>query len=461
MPTKKEQSYSDAVRDFYQAIRARVEEADEDSMSMFKFLAIGAGATAAAGVVLLSMYRLLGTSERDLQHKLNQSRLRLLNSSRRKQGRAAAATAADADADDEHVPAASTSAEPMSPGRIFEQFRSAYVEDKDLRKHTGGCHCGRVRFIVEAPADLQCVDSDRNMYTLKGRFPHVVVPKGRVLLLTSSDHLSVYHFGNLPVGPVQEVFEFQNLFCKTCGVHCFGYNKAKDTMHVNSMALDMDTVNQVTVAFESDRSSWIVMNPLLYHPSIGGGAHHHHHDDDDDHDRDHHDARTGGTYRHDDPRTGTYVPTPWKASASAPTGGAYSDLSSLGVAAGGVYGAGLAPLPAKLETPMAATAATTGKQLSFPDDLDDFDARLFFEAAVVTSSRGDGAGNRLVVAVDDDDSDDVLAELLQQQRGRPGSSGGDDATAAAAKQQAFSVERLRRHLSKHVPTTDEAAVAAV
>ena len=437
-------------------MRARIEEGDEESMSIIKFLAIGAGATAVAGVVLLSMYRLLGTSDRDLQHKLSQSRLRLLNNSRRKQGRAAAA--ADADAEDEHVPAA-MSAEPMSPGRIFEQFRSAYVEDKDLRKHTGGCHCGRVRFIVEAPADLQCVDSDRNMYTLKGRFPHVVVPKGRVLLLTSSDHLSVYHFGNLPVGPVQEVFEFQNLFCKTCGVHCFGYNKAKDTMHVNSMALDMDTVNQVTVAFESDRSSWIIMNPLLYHPSIGGSHY------DDDHDRD---QRTGATYRHDDPRTGTYVPTPWKASAvpQPPTGGAYSDLSSLGVAAGGVYGAGLAPLPAQQDTAATAMSSSSssavGKKLSFPDDLDDFDARLFFEAAAVTSSRRDGIG-RLVVAVDDDSDDNVLVELQQQSQqqqqhqrgardsGRPGS---DDAGA----KQAFSVERLRRHLSKHVPS-DEAAVA--
>eukprot|EP00750_Incisomonas_marina_P015348 INCI18181.1.p1 GENE.INCI18181.1~~INCI18181.1.p1 ORF type:complete len:415 (+),score=74.02 INCI18181.1:233-1477(+) len=395
---------SDTMKDWYKGMRKRVESTNEESMTMIKF----AAGTVAVGSAVMIMYRVFGTSERGLKQKMKHSRLRLLSSRRNQQQNVEAGEEAGGDR-------AEAESSASSPGRIFNQFRDAYVEDKELQKHTGGCHCGRVRFIVEAPHELECIDSDRNMYTLKGRFPHLVVPKSRVVLLTSSDNLQVYHFGNMPVGPVQEVFEFQNLFCKNCGVHCFGYNKAKDTMHVNSMCLDMDTVHRVSVAFESERSSWRVMNPLLYQPSIGEEQ-----------------LNTGVSQ---DNTTGTYLPTPWKAASTSTP--AYDDLNHLSVAAGAHFNfetgkhtgtSLLAPLPAKPEPLYAfseSARSESSKKLFDEDDDDSIDeaSTLFLRAT----------------SVDDNDDDEGL--------------GGDSPLT-----QLFSVERLRLHLRKHVQ--DESALAS-
>lgn len=239
-------SFVDKGKEAYKNVKAYV-EVDNGT---FKFVAAGAIGTAAIGL-LVTLSHVLLKSDSNLKHKLKKQRMRLLERRRKR------------------ISAESKlSNSPTLKNHIFDNLRTAYVGSRDLHKHTGGCHCGRVRFIVEAPEQLDCIDSDRNMHTLKGRFPHVVVPKSRVTLLTSNDHLKVYHFGSQKLGSTCQAFEFQNLFCKTCGVHCFGYNEAKGTMHVNTMCLDMTEVKRLNVAFDSDGSTLHVITPLLYRPTI-------------------------------------------------------------------------------------------------------------------------------------------------------------------------------------------------
>jgi hypothetical protein len=47
-----------------------------------------------------------------------------------------------------------------------------------MRTHTGGCHCGRVRFEVIAPAKLEVVDCNCSMRNKFG-YLHLIVPADR------------------------------------------------------------------------------------------------------------------------------------------------------------------------------------------------------------------------------------------------------------------------------------------
>ena len=51
-----------------------------------------------------------------------------------------------------------------------------------MLKHTGGCHCGRVRFEVMAPAQIEVGDCNCSMCG-KTAFLHLAVPKARFKLL--------------------------------------------------------------------------------------------------------------------------------------------------------------------------------------------------------------------------------------------------------------------------------------
>src|SRR5262245_66517854 len=79
------------------------------------------------------------------------------------------------------------------------------------RKHTGGCHCGAVRF--EAELDLTSGGSRCNcsVCTKTAVTAQIVKPEG-LSLLTGEESLGSYEWG----GKISTRF-----FCKHCGVHCF------------------------------------------------------------------------------------------------------------------------------------------------------------------------------------------------------------------------------------------------
>ena len=59
--------------------------------------------------------------------------------------------------------------------------------------HTGGCHCGRVRFEVTAPARPQVSECDCSICSKSG-YLHLVVPKSRFRILSGEDWLTTYEF---------------------------------------------------------------------------------------------------------------------------------------------------------------------------------------------------------------------------------------------------------------------------
>ena len=112
-------------------------------------------------------------------------------------------------------------------------------EGEALVVHRGGCHCGRVRFEVEATAVLEVQLCNCSICTMTAHL-HLIVPRSRFRLLAGRDEVSTYTF-NTGVA--------QNHFCRTCGIKSFYVPRSNpDGFSVNARCLDPGTVERVRVA---------------------------------------------------------------------------------------------------------------------------------------------------------------------------------------------------------------------
>ena len=104
--------------------------------------------------------------------------------------------------------------------------------------HRGGCHCGRVRFEVSAPAELSVVDCNCSVCSMTG-FLHLIVPKEDFTLLNGEDDLTTYTF-NTGVA--------KHHFCSHCGVKSFYVPRSHpDGYSVNVNCLDTSTVTSMDI----------------------------------------------------------------------------------------------------------------------------------------------------------------------------------------------------------------------
>ena len=113
-------------------------------------------------------------------------------------------------------------------------------------KHTGGCHCGRIRFEVVAPAHLEVGECNCSICTKTG-YLHLMVPKSRFKLLSGEDVLTTYRFN---IGTAK------HLFCSVCGIKSFYVPRSHpDGYSVNARCLDEGTVKAMTVE-KIDGRNW-------------------------------------------------------------------------------------------------------------------------------------------------------------------------------------------------------------
>jgi len=105
-------------------------------------------------------------------------------------------------------------------------------------RHSGGCHCGRIRFEVIAPSRLGVLDCNCSMCSKSG-YLHLIVPKSRFQLLQGEEFLTTYTF-NTKVA--------KHLFCSVCGVKSFYVPRSHpDGYSVNARCLDDGTVETLTI----------------------------------------------------------------------------------------------------------------------------------------------------------------------------------------------------------------------
>jgi hypothetical protein len=80
-----------------------------------------------------------------------------------------------------------------------------------LVTHRGGCHCGRVRFEVDAPARPTVLACDCSICRMTG-FLHLVVPRSSFRLVAGEADLREYRFGTGTA---------RHLFCGHCCIRSF------------------------------------------------------------------------------------------------------------------------------------------------------------------------------------------------------------------------------------------------
>lgn len=105
-------------------------------------------------------------------------------------------------------------------------------------KHHGGCHCGTVRFTVQAPAELLVHECNCSMCEKLG-YLHLIVPASRFRLDSGHSALECYTFNSRIA---------RHLFCRICGVKSFYVPRSNpDGYSVNARCLDSGTVQLLTI----------------------------------------------------------------------------------------------------------------------------------------------------------------------------------------------------------------------
>jgi len=111
--------------------------------------------------------------------------------------------------------------------------------------HTGGCHCGRVRFEVQAAARFEVKDCNCSMCAKSG-YLHLMVPKERFKLVAGGDALTTYEFNTKTA---------KHLFCSVCGIKSFYVPRSHpDGVSVNARCIDSPTITGVKISFVDGRN---------------------------------------------------------------------------------------------------------------------------------------------------------------------------------------------------------------
>jgi hypothetical protein len=99
--------------------------------------------------------------------------------------------------------------------------------------HQGGCHCGRVRFEINAAEDLELTQCNCSMCRMTG-FLHLFVAQSDFKLLGGEDDIKTYTF-NTGVA--------QHYFCRHCGIKSWYIPRSHpDGISVNANCLDRKTI---------------------------------------------------------------------------------------------------------------------------------------------------------------------------------------------------------------------------
>lgn len=112
--------------------------------------------------------------------------------------------------------------------------------------HKGGCHCGRVRFEVLAPARIPVTECNCSICSKSG-YLHLIVPKSQFKLVSGGDVLTEYRFNTGAA---------RHLFCSVCGIKSFYVPRSHpEGYSVNARCLDEGTLEEMTVVAK-DGKNW-------------------------------------------------------------------------------------------------------------------------------------------------------------------------------------------------------------
>lgn len=123
-------------------------------------------------------------------------------------------------------------------------------------KYRGSCHCGAVKFEVEADNEVEVEDCNCSICSMTG-FLHLIVPKSRFRILSGEESLSTYTY-NSGVA--------KHTFCKVCGIKPFYIPRSNpDGVDVNIRCLETKPEKVTIVSF--DGQNWEANAESLKHKS--------------------------------------------------------------------------------------------------------------------------------------------------------------------------------------------------
>ncbi|CAL4075484.1 unnamed protein product, partial [Meganyctiphanes norvegica] len=110
------------------------------------------------------------------------------------------------------------------------------MSDTDLIKHTGGCHCGAVRFEVQAAPVLNVIECNCSICRKKQNL-HFIVPAQHFKLIKGHQAIKTYSFNT---------HSAKHNFCGTCGVQSFYIPRSNiDGYGIVPHCLDEGTVRKI------------------------------------------------------------------------------------------------------------------------------------------------------------------------------------------------------------------------
>lgn len=121
------------------------------------------------------------------------------------------------------------------------------MEPPPLVTHRGGCHCGAVRFEVDAPPDLVVFDCNCSVCSMR-RNTHFIVPESAFRLGAGCEtSLSSYQFGTRVA---------RHRFCKVCGIAAFYHPRSNPNgVAVTIHCIDRSSVRSIETRF-FDGQNW-------------------------------------------------------------------------------------------------------------------------------------------------------------------------------------------------------------
>ena len=119
-------------------------------------------------------------------------------------------------------------------------------EEYAVITHKGGCHCGKVRFEVDAPADIDATKCNCSVCSMTG-FLHLIVGEEHFRLLTGKSDITTYTFNTHTA---------KHMFCRHCGVKSFYIPRSHpDGVSVNINCIDPETISSIS-STDFDGRNW-------------------------------------------------------------------------------------------------------------------------------------------------------------------------------------------------------------
>jgi hypothetical protein len=125
----------------------------------------------------------------------------------------------------------------------------------DVRLFQGGCHCGRIRFVVHG--DLSTATLCNCSVCTKKGFIHLIVLTADFDLVSGREDLATYEFNTKTA---------KHHFCRACGVHPFYVPRSDpDKIDVNVRCLDDVDVDALTFpTFDGRNWEQAINGPLSW-----------------------------------------------------------------------------------------------------------------------------------------------------------------------------------------------------